>query len=201
MTAQERHDCRRVQASREAWKTRAVRRGEDRRRFRERRNEVDRSRQGWRDRAVAAEQRVAQLEVETHQLRSALTRVPEPSTLGNALFFKVMSISISCCTVPSRAVVANDRIGSTDAQRPRHCRKFVRNTDIGDSTGRPESAVWQENCPGDMSRSIVLGTACVDNLYVRVVRMLGEPGTTDQHVAIGILRCSHHCPLIYWFFL
>jgi len=87
MTAQERKDFRRVQESRETWKKRAVRRGEDRRRFRERRNEVDRSRQGWRDRALAAEQRVAQLEVENHQLHSALTRAPEPSTIDNTLFF------------------------------------------------------------------------------------------------------------------
>lgn len=87
MTAQERKDFRRVQASRETWKKRAVRRGEDRRRFRERRHEVDRSRQGWRDRAVAAEQRVAQLEVENHQLHSALTRAPEPSPINNTLFF------------------------------------------------------------------------------------------------------------------
>jgi len=87
MTAQERKDFRRVQESRETWKKRAVRRGEDRRRFRERRNEVDRSRQGWRDRALAAEQRVAPLEVENHQLHSALTRAPEPSTIDNTLFF------------------------------------------------------------------------------------------------------------------
>jgi len=87
MTAQERKDFRRVQESRETWKKRAVRRGEDRRRFRERRNEVDRSRQGWRDRALAAEHRVEQLEVENHQLQSALTRAPEPSTIDNAHFF------------------------------------------------------------------------------------------------------------------
>jgi hypothetical protein len=87
MTAQERKDFRRVQESREMWKKRAVRRGEDRRRFRERRNEVDRSRQGWRDRALAAEHRVEQLEVENHQLKSALTRAPEPSTIDNTHFF------------------------------------------------------------------------------------------------------------------
>src|SRR6266481_4655122 len=87
MTAQERKDFRRVQASRETWKKRAVRRGEDRRRFRERRNEVARSRQGWRDRALAAEHRVDQLEIENHQLKSALTRAPEPSTIDNTHFF------------------------------------------------------------------------------------------------------------------
>ena len=87
MTAQERKDFRRVPESRETWKKRAVRRGEDRRRFRERRNEVDRSRQGWRDRALAAEHRVEQLEVENHQLKSALTRAPEPSTIDNTHFF------------------------------------------------------------------------------------------------------------------
>jgi hypothetical protein len=91
MTAQERKDFRRVQESRETWKKRAVRRGEDRRRLKERRNEVDRSRQGWRDRALAAEHRVEQLEVENHQLQSALTRVPEPSTIDNALFFKLFA--------------------------------------------------------------------------------------------------------------
>src|SRR2546422_195348 len=87
MTAQERKDFRRVQESRETWKKRAVRRGEDRRRFRERRNEVDRSRQGWRGRALAAEHRVTQLEVENHQLQSALTRAPAPSTIDNTHFF------------------------------------------------------------------------------------------------------------------
>jgi hypothetical protein len=87
MTAQERKDFRRVQASRETWKKRALRRGEARRRFRERRNEVDRSRQGWRDRALAAEHRVEQLEVEHHQLHSALPRVPEPSPIDNTHFF------------------------------------------------------------------------------------------------------------------
>jgi hypothetical protein len=87
MTAQERKDFRRVHASRETWKKRAVRRGEDRRRFRERRNEVDRSRQGWRDRALAAEHRVEQLAIENHQLKSALTRAPEPSTIDNTHFF------------------------------------------------------------------------------------------------------------------
>ena len=87
MTAQERKDFRRVHESREMWKKRAVRRGEDRRRFRERRNEVDRSRQGWRDRALAAEQRVEQLEVENHQFKSALTRAPEPSSIDKPPFF------------------------------------------------------------------------------------------------------------------
>src|SRR6266853_6322993 len=83
MTAQERKDFCRVQASRETWKKRAVRRGEDRRRFRERRHEVDRSRQGWRDRALAAEARVEQLAVENRQLQSALTRTPARSTIDH----------------------------------------------------------------------------------------------------------------------
>ena len=87
MTAQERKDFRRVQASRETWKKRAVRRGEDRRRFRERRNEVARSRQGWRDRALAAEYRVEQLAIENRQLHSALTRAPAPSTIDHTPFF------------------------------------------------------------------------------------------------------------------
>ena len=103
MTAQERKDFRRVQESREMWKKRAVRRGEDSRRFRERRNEVDRSRAGWRDRALAAEQRVEPLEVEHRQLQSALTRAPAPSTIDDTHFFSVIGISIWCCTVPSRS--------------------------------------------------------------------------------------------------
>jgi len=87
MTAQERKDFRRVLASRETWKKRAVCRGEDRRRFRERRNEVDHSRHGWRDRALAAEHRVAQLEVENRQLHNALTQAPAPATIDNTHFF------------------------------------------------------------------------------------------------------------------
>lgn len=87
MTAQERKDFRRVQESRQTWKKRAVRRGEDRRRLRERRNEVERSRQGWRDRAVAAEHRVEELELEVHQLKSALARAPEPAHIDNTHFF------------------------------------------------------------------------------------------------------------------
>ncbi len=87
MTAQERKDFRRVQKSRDIWKKRAVGRGEDSRRFRERRKEVDRSRQGWRNRALAAEHRVEQLEIENHQLNSALTHAPEPASIGNTHFF------------------------------------------------------------------------------------------------------------------
>ena len=87
MTAQERKDFRRVQKSRDIWKKRAVRRGEDSRRLRDRRKEVDRSREVWRDRALAAEHRVEQLEVENHQLNSALTRAPEPSIIDNTHFF------------------------------------------------------------------------------------------------------------------
>ena len=87
MTAQERKDFRRVQKSRETWKKRAVRRGEDRRRLKERHLEVDRSRQGWRDRALAAEHRVDELEVENDQLKNALTRTPPPATINNTHFF------------------------------------------------------------------------------------------------------------------
>ena len=87
MTAQERKDFRRVRKSREIWKKRAVGRGEDRRRLRERRQEVDRSRQGWRDRALTAEHRVEELEIETHQLKSALARAPEPAHIDNTHFF------------------------------------------------------------------------------------------------------------------
>ncbi len=87
MNAQECKDFRRVQKSRDIWKKRAVGRGEDRRRLRERHKEVDGSREVWRDRALAAEHRVDELEIENHQLKSALTRVPEPSTIDNTHFF------------------------------------------------------------------------------------------------------------------
>jgi hypothetical protein len=87
MTAQERKDFRRVEKSRNVWKKRAVRRGEESRRLRDRRKEVDRSREIWRDRALAAEHRVEQLEIETHQLKSALTQAPEPTCIDNTHFF------------------------------------------------------------------------------------------------------------------
>ena len=87
MTAQERKDFRRVQQSRDIWKKRAVGRGDDSRRLRERRKEVDRSREAWRDRALAAENRTRELERETHQLQSALTRAPEPATIDHTHFF------------------------------------------------------------------------------------------------------------------
>ena len=87
MTAQERKDFRRVQKSRALWKKRAVGRGDDRRRLRERRQEVDCSREAWRDRALAADNRTRELEMETHQLQSALTRAPEPATIDNTHFF------------------------------------------------------------------------------------------------------------------
>ena len=87
MTAQERKDFRRVQASREMWKKRAVSRGEQRRRFRERRKEVDRSREGWRDRALAAEHRVEQLEIENHQLKSAAMQPRQLNAIDNTHFF------------------------------------------------------------------------------------------------------------------
>jgi hypothetical protein len=88
MTAQERKDFRRVQQSRDLWKKRAVRRGEDRRRLRERRKEVDGSREVWRDRALDAEHRIDQLEIENHQLKSALTRVLPPSPIDHTHFFR-----------------------------------------------------------------------------------------------------------------
>ncbi len=87
MTAQERKDFRRVQKSREVWKKQAVKRGEESRRLRDRRKEVDRSREAWRDRALAADHRVEQLEIENHQLKSALTRAPEPPRIDNTHFF------------------------------------------------------------------------------------------------------------------
>ncbi len=87
MTAQERKDFRRVQKSRDIWKKRAVSRGEDRRRFRDRRKEVAHSREAWRDRALAAEHRIEALEIENHQLKSALMQTPQPTTIDNTLFF------------------------------------------------------------------------------------------------------------------
>ena len=87
MTAQERKDFRRVQKSRAIWKKRAVGRGDDSRRLRERRKEVDCSREAWRDRALAAENRTRELAMENHQLKSALRRVPEPTIIDNTHFF------------------------------------------------------------------------------------------------------------------
>jgi predicted nucleic acid-binding Zn-ribbon protein len=87
MNAQERKDFRRVQKSRDIWKKRAVNRGEDRRRLRERHKEVDGSRETWRERALAAEHRVDELEIKLHQLQNALTQAPEPSIIDNTHFF------------------------------------------------------------------------------------------------------------------
>ena len=87
MTAHERKDFRRVQKSRDIWKKRAVRRGEDRRRLGQRRQEVDRSRSAWRERALEAENRTRQLEIENHQLKSALRRAPAFPTIDNTHFF------------------------------------------------------------------------------------------------------------------
>jgi hypothetical protein len=87
MTAQERKDFRRVQKSRDIWKKRAVRRGEQRRRLRERHQEVDRSRKTWRDHALAAEHRVAQLELENHQLKNAAMHTRQLNTIDNTNFF------------------------------------------------------------------------------------------------------------------
>jgi len=87
MTAQERKDFRRVQKSRDIWKKRAVGRGEDSRRLRERRKEVDCSREAWRDRALAAENRTREFAIKNHQLKSALRQVPEPTTIDNTHFF------------------------------------------------------------------------------------------------------------------
>ena len=87
MTAQERKDFHRVQQSRDIWEKRAVSRGEDRRRLRERRQEVECSRAAWRERALAAAYRIDQLAIENHQLKSALTQAPEPTTIDNTRFF------------------------------------------------------------------------------------------------------------------
>lgn len=87
MTAQERKDFRRVQTSRDIWKQRAVRRGEDRRRLRERRQEVERSREAWRGRALAAEDRIAQLELAKHQLQPTVTPASPPTAIDNTGFF------------------------------------------------------------------------------------------------------------------
>ena len=87
MTAQERKDFRRVQKSRDIWKNRAVSRGEDRRRLRQRRQEVDRSRAAWRERALHAENRTQQLEIENHQLKHAVTPASPPTAINNTSFF------------------------------------------------------------------------------------------------------------------
>ena len=87
MTAQERKDFRRVQTSRNIWKKRAVSRGEDCRRLRERRQEVERSREAWRDRALAAEERIAQLELAQPQLPHALTPASLPTAIDHTSFF------------------------------------------------------------------------------------------------------------------
>jgi hypothetical protein len=96
MTAQERKDFRRGQKSREVWKKRAVRRGEDRRRLRARRKEVDSSREAWRERALAAEHRTRQLEMEHHQLTSALAQAFQPGPIETPPFFSAIAFSISC---------------------------------------------------------------------------------------------------------
>ena len=96
MHAQERKDCQRVQQARDIWKRRAVVRGEDRRRSRERRQEVERSRAAWRDRALAAAHRTRQLAMEPHQLKSALTQAPQPTTIHKTPFFSALCLSISC---------------------------------------------------------------------------------------------------------
>ena len=87
MTAQERKDVRRVQTSRDIWKKRAVSRGADRRRFRERRHAVERRREAWRDRALAAEDRIEQLELEQHQRKHAVTLASPPTAIDNSSFF------------------------------------------------------------------------------------------------------------------
>ena len=87
MTAQERKDFRRVQTARDLWKKRAVSRGEDRRRLRERRQEVERSREAWRDRALAAEDRIAPLELEKHQRHHTITPASPPTVIDNTSFF------------------------------------------------------------------------------------------------------------------
>ena len=87
MTAQERKDFRRVQKSRELWKKRAVRRSEKSRRLRDRRKEVEQSREAWRERALAAEHRIEELEIETHQLKNAVPPAHAPSAIDNRHFF------------------------------------------------------------------------------------------------------------------
>src|SRR5437763_12794226 len=99
MTAQERKDFRRVQKSRAVWKKRAGRRGEDRRRLRERRKEVDSSREAWRERALAGEHRTRQLEIEHHQLKSALAQTSQPTPMDTPpLFFSyfVLHLVFNC---------------------------------------------------------------------------------------------------------
>src|SRR5947208_16792411 len=83
MTAQERKDFRRVQKSRDIWKKRAVRRGEDHRRIRQRHQEVDRSRTGWRERALEAENRTRQLEIGAQSQAAGPEFRPAPHARAN----------------------------------------------------------------------------------------------------------------------
>src|SRR5256885_16585005 len=80
LPAQERQDVRRVQTSRDLWKKRAGRRGEDRRRLRQRPQEVDRRRTGWRARALEAANRTRQRPIEPHPLTRALPPAPARPT-------------------------------------------------------------------------------------------------------------------------
>src|SRR3954471_9575407 len=89
MTAQERKDCRRVQKSRAVWKKRAVRRGEDHRRLRERRKAVDSSREAWRERALAAAHRTRQLEIEHLSSKALWRKLLSRPPLTPPLFFQL----------------------------------------------------------------------------------------------------------------
>ncbi len=80
-------------------KKRAVSRGEDHRRSRERRKEVERSRAAWRARALTAEQRMAPLARAPHQLHSALTQARQPHAIDHTHFFCAIFLSLLCCTV------------------------------------------------------------------------------------------------------
>jgi hypothetical protein len=87
LTAQERKEFRRVQQSRDIGKTRAVRRGEQRRRLRERPQEVDRSRDTWRAHALAAAHRVAQRAMEKPQRKNAALPTHQLNAIDTTDFF------------------------------------------------------------------------------------------------------------------
>jgi hypothetical protein len=68
--------------------------------------------------------------------------------------------------------------------------ELFRHPSIRDAPSRPEGAVRQEHRTGDVSLGIVFGTSCVDDLDVRVVQMLGQPGNADEEVAVGVIEFS-----------
>lgn len=90
MNAQERKDFRRIGDGRNVWKERAVIRGEENRRLKERRKEVERSREAWRGRALAAEGKIERLEEENQRLKSAVVQTRKANQIDNQNFFELL---------------------------------------------------------------------------------------------------------------